>query len=550
MIEFKGVRFRYDNEGPEALQGVDLEIPDGIFLVVAGHNGSGKSTLSKHINGLLLPTEGQVLVNGLDTRDENNLLSIRQQVGMVFQNPDNQLVTTIVEEDVAFGPENLGVPSPEIRVRVDEALKKVGMTAYAESAAHRLSGGQKQRIAIAGMLAMEPKILVLDEATAMLDPKGREELLQTVYELNRKNGMTVIMITQYMEEAVMADRVVVMNGGQIVMDDVPQAIFSRGDELAPLGLDVPEIVRIREDLAEAGVSLPPHRVDRQPACGGPMPIVIDHLSHTYFDGATSNAAVKDVSLEIREGEFLAIIGHTGCGKTTLVQHLNGLLLPSSGRVLVDGLDTADKKQRPRIRALVGMVFQYPEYQLFADTVREDVGFGPKNMKLPEAEIALQVSEAMAMVGLSMDQFAEKSPFELSGGEKRRAALAGILAMRPKYLVLDEPMAGLDPQGRQNILGMLEQLRQDTGCSIIMVSHSMEDVARHADRILVMDHGEVKYLDTPKAVFSHSEELAGMGLSLPAPCRVAALLRQKGVDAPGDICTRDDLEAFLTRRLKA
>ena len=256
MIEFKGVRFRYDNEGPEALQGVDLEIPDGIFLVVAGHNGSGKSTLSKHINGLLLPTEGQVLVNGLDTRSEADLLAIRQQVGMVFQNPDNQLVTTIVEEDVAFGPENLGVPSPEIRVRVDEALKKVGMTAYAESAAHRLSGGQKQRIAIAGMLAMEPKILVLDEATAMLDPKGREELLQTVYELNRKNGMTVIMITQYMEEAVMADRVVVMNGGQIVMDDVPQAIFSRGDELRALGLDVPEIVRIREDLQKAGVSLP------------------------------------------------------------------------------------------------------------------------------------------------------------------------------------------------------------------------------------------------------------------------------------------------------
>ena len=236
------VSTRYDDEGPEALKGIDLTIPEGIFLVVAGHNGSGKSTLSKHINGLLLPTEGQVLVNGLDTRSEADLLAIRQQVGMVFQNPDNQLVTTI--------------PSPEIRVRVDEALEKVGMTAYAESAAHRLSGGQKQRIAIAGMLAMEPKILVLDEATAMLDPKGREELLQTVSELNRKNGMTVIMITQYMEEAVLADRVVVMNGGEIVMDDVPTHIFSRGDELRALGLDVPEIVRIREDLEKAGVALP------------------------------------------------------------------------------------------------------------------------------------------------------------------------------------------------------------------------------------------------------------------------------------------------------
>ena len=281
-----------------------------------------------------------------------------------------------------------------------------------------------------------------------------------------------------------------------------------------------------------------------------MPIVLDHLSHTYFDGTTSVPAVKDVSFEIREGEFLSIIGHTGCGKTTMVQHLNGLLLPSGGRVLVDGMDTADKKLRPAIRSLVGMVFQYPEYQLFADTVREDVGFGPKNMKLSEDEIALRVSEAMAMVGLSLEEFGEKSPFELSGGEKRRAALAGILAMRPKYLVLDEPMAGLDPQGRQSILGMLEKLRQETGCSIIMVSHSMEDVARHADRILVMNRGEVMYLDTPKTVFSHSEELAEMGLSLPAPCRVAALLRAKGKDVPLGICSREDLEESLLRRMGA
>lgn len=281
-----------------------------------------------------------------------------------------------------------------------------------------------------------------------------------------------------------------------------------------------------------------------------MPIVLDHLSHTYFDGTTSVPAVKDVSFEIREGEFLSIIGHTGCGKTTMVQHLNGLLLPSGGRVLVDGMDTADKKLRPAIRSLVGMVFQYPEYQLFADTVREDVGFGPKNMKLSEEEIALRVSEAMAMVGLSLEEFAEKSPFELSGGEKRRAALAGILAMRPKYLVMDEPMAGLDPQGRQTILGMLEKLRQETGCSIIMVSHSMEDVARHADRILVMNKGEIVYLDTPRNVFSHSDELAQMGLSLPAPCRVAALLRAKGKDVPLDICTREDLEESLLRRIGA
>ena len=256
MIEFRNVHFQYEGEDAPALQGIDLVVPDGSFLAIVGHNGSGKSTLSKHINGLLLPTEGQVLVDGLDTKEEKNLLSIRQQVGMVFQNPDNQLVTTIVEEDVAFGPENLGVAPKEIRRRVDDALQKVGMSAYAGSAAHKLSGGQKQRVAIAGMLAMETKILVLDEATAMLDSQGRQELLQTVYDLHQRNGMTVVMITQYMEEAVMADRLVVMSGGKLVMDGTPVDVFSRGKELCDLGLDVPEIVRIRDDLIESGICLP------------------------------------------------------------------------------------------------------------------------------------------------------------------------------------------------------------------------------------------------------------------------------------------------------
>ncbi len=271
-----------------------------------------------------------------------------------------------------------------------------------------------------------------------------------------------------------------------------------------------------------------------------------HYSYSKQEAPVLNG----LDLQIEPGQWLAVVGRNGSGKSTLARCLNGLFLPESGSVLVDGMDTADKKLRPAIRSLVGMVFQYPEYQLFADTVREDVGFGPKNMKLSEDEIALRVSEAMAMVGLSLEEFAEKSPFELSGGEKRRAALAGILAMRPKYLVLDEPMAGLDPQGRQSILGMLEKLRQETGCSIIMVSHSMEDVARHADRILVMNRGEVMYLDTPKTVFSYSEELAEMGLSLPAPCRVAALLRAKGKDVPLGICTREDLEESLLRRMGA
>lgn len=280
-----------------------------------------------------------------------------------------------------------------------------------------------------------------------------------------------------------------------------------------------------------------------------MPIVVTHLSHAYSNGGVlSMPVLHDVSLTIQEGEFLCIIGHTGSGKTTFVQHLNGLLLPTSGTVTVDGLAMEDKKLRKQIRSLVGMVFQYPEYQLFAETVREDVGFGPKNMGLTEQEIDRRVRSAMELVGLPYEQFSEKSPFELSGGEKRRAALAGIVAMEPRYIVLDEPMAGLDPRGRREILSMLESLRKRTNCAIIMVSHSMDDVAAHAERVLVLHHGEMAYLDTPDKVFSHGEELKKMGLSLPEASRLSLLLREKGVDVPEGLYTMDRMQKWLTEVL--
>ena len=226
------------------------------MLAIVGHNGSGKSTLARHLNGLLTPDSGRVLVDGMDTGDEGKLLSIRQRVGMVFQNPDNQLVTAIVEEDVGFGPENLGVPPAEIRERVDSALREVGMTDYADRAAHALSGGQKQRVAIAGMLAMRPEVLVLDEATAMLDPEGRREVLDIVSRLHRETGITVVMITKHMEETLLCDRVVVMAGGKISFTGTPREVFRRSGELRELGLDVPETVWLRDALAERGLALP------------------------------------------------------------------------------------------------------------------------------------------------------------------------------------------------------------------------------------------------------------------------------------------------------
>ena len=259
IISVKDLRFCYDSEEQEepreVLRGIDLEIEAGAFVAVLGHNGSGKSTLAKHLNAILTPTSGRVTVDGMDTADPAQLYAIRGKVGMVFQNPDNQMVATIVEEDVAFAPENLGVPREEIRARVEKALAAVHMTAFAKHAPHMLSGGQKQRVAIAGILAMHPSVLVLDEATAMLDPAGRKEVMETIRRLHAEEGMTVILITHYMDEAVQAERVVVMDDGKIVMDDRPQKVFSRVEEMKALGLDIPQATELAWRLRRAGASL-------------------------------------------------------------------------------------------------------------------------------------------------------------------------------------------------------------------------------------------------------------------------------------------------------
>ena len=260
IIETKSLAFSYPaDEGEEpvrALDGVSLPIEKGSFVVVLGHNGSGKSTLAKTFNAVLLPTDGQVLVEGMDTRDESLLLDIRRTVGMVFQNPDNQIVANVVEEDVAFAPENLGVPTEEIRKRVDDALAAVRMSQFVTHAPHLLSGGQKQRVAIAGVIAMEPACIVLDEATAMLDPIGRQEVLSTVHRLNREKGITVVLITHHMNEAEEADRVIVMNDGRVAMDGTPQAVFSQVERLRDMGLTVPDTVDLLDRLRRDGVDVP------------------------------------------------------------------------------------------------------------------------------------------------------------------------------------------------------------------------------------------------------------------------------------------------------
>lgn len=273
-----------------------------------------------------------------------------------------------------------------------------------------------------------------------------------------------------------------------------------------------------------------------------MSIVINHLTFAYTQGGKKlEPTLKDLNFTIEEGSFLGIIGHTGSGKSTFVKHLNGLLLPEKDAVLVDGHDVSVKSKRKTVRSLVGMVFQYPEYQLFAETVFDDISFGPRNMGLDEAEIKKRVLNAMQLVGLDPDRFSARSPFDLSGGERRRTAIAGVLAMHPKYLVLDEPMAGLDPLGRREILALLEKLRAESDCTIIMISHSMDDIANHATKVLVLDKGALFMHDTPQVVFSHADALQKIGLSVPSITKICIEMNRKGVPIPQTICTE---ESFL------
>ena len=281
-----------------------------------------------------------------------------------------------------------------------------------------------------------------------------------------------------------------------------------------------------------------------------MPIVVENLSYTYMKNtASAYTALHDVSCTVGDSEFIGLIGHTGSGKSTLIQQLNGLMHPTSGSVTVDGYDMNDKKQRQNGRALIGMVFQYPDYQLFDSTVLADVSFGPKNMGLSDDEIRRRAIEAIELVGLDPAEMEEKSPFELSGGQKRRAALAGIVAMRPKYLVLDEPMAGLDPGGRRDVLALIDKLRRELGCAVIMVSHSMDDIARSAERIIVLNNGRIKEIGTPDEIFSRAEELAEIGLDVPKPMQLAALLRKRGIDVPDALYTEERFIAWFEEAVK-
>ena len=651
-IEIKDCTYEYvrrdeNDEVVEKLSAIshlNFTIEEGSFVCVLGHNGSGKSTLAKLFNALQIPTEGCVIISGMDSREEANAFPIREKVGMVFQNPDNQIIASVVEEDVGFGPENIGVPTEEIWKRVADALEAVNMEAYRLKSPNHLSGGQKQRVAIAGTLAMEPKTIVLDEPTAMLDPSGRAEVIRSIRELNQKKGITIILITHYMEETVDADRIILMDQGKLVLDGTPKEIFSKVEELKSLRMDVPLITDLAHELRLSGMpisegilkeeelveelisvfgedsfmeeiekgqkeeepegesdtvasAVTEHSIEKrseemhfqattpsseekeieaeiEKETEKDFILKVENLSCIYQKGtAMESYALKDIHLSIKRGSFSALIGHTGSGKSTLLQHFNGLIKPEEGEISVHFrknpalllqdkgfLFWKGKKRRVEkegvlsfkeegfdfqgLRFKVGLVFQYPEYQLFEETVFEDVLFGPKNQGLSLEEAKKEAEEALRSMGVE-EALWQKSPFELSGGQKRRVAIAGVLAMEPELLILDEPTAGLDPAGREELFQVIAHLQERYAMTILLVSHSMDDVARYAEEVFVLNQGECIRQGSPEEVFSHKKEMEELGLGLPQIRAFLYSLEEKGLAFPKKNTVQEAKEMILS-----
>ncbi len=586
MIKTDHVYYEYRSRSEElaavkAVNDVSMTINQGEFVVVLGRNGSGKSTLARLMNALLIPNQGTVIIDGLSTHEGEHVWEIRKTLGLVLQNPDNQIVATTVEEDVAFGPENLGVEPSEIRTRVDDSIKLVGMEAYAHHSPHMLSGGQKQRIAIAGILAMSPKCIVLDEATSMLDPSGRKEVLEVLHTLNREKAITIILITHHMDEAVSAHQVMIMQEGRLTLRGTPRQIFKNVEAVREAGLDVPQVTALAYDLKKQGLAIDelPVSMDEmvnvtkgflqnasvkkrndgtQNHANPALPnvekatsdqakyeniITVKDLNHIYMEGTTyQQHALKHINLSVRRGEILGIIGHTGSGKSTLVQHFNGILKPSSGTLEIDGLEASGKALK-ELRKKVGLIFQYPEHQLFEETVYKDITFGLLKMGLSAEEIKKRVFHVIDLLGIS-PELLEKSPFELSGGQKRRVAIAGVLAMEPGVLVLDEPTAGLDPKGSTEVFKILSKLNQDEGTTIIIISHNMEDIAAFCHRVAVMHKGELALCGTPREIFSRSNELKSYGLAVPKITELFEQLVTDGFDIPTPVLTVKDAAKLI------
>ena len=558
VIEVRNLSYVYepDRHDRPALSNINLDLRPGEWVSILGTNGSGKSTLLKCIIGLLQPSAGSVAIDSVAISDPSPVQQSR--IGLVFQNPDDQIVSPVVESEIAFGLENLGVPHDDMINRVDEILDRFDLTRYRRSDPHLLSGGERQQLAIASVVVTRPDFLLFDEPFSMLDPASRDDLVKLIGTL-KSDGLTPIVVGQDPDEALNADRLLICHEGAIVEDAAPSGLLAQPDVLQRYGLTTTTTGRLARALG-----MPPPipltevellRTWDPQSQGSVEPLPDRQLSETvvleardlyfsYDSGLpTEQPALLGVNLTIRQGESVALIGPSGSGKSTLALHVNGLHTPTSGSLHVCGIDVADRKSHDSLRRKVGLVFQFPESQLFAETIAEDVGYGPRNHGMDNIDD--RVDTALRSVGLFPGEFRDRNPFSLSDGEKRRAALAGVLATSPTILVLDEPTAGLDPSGADELDAILHDLR-DSGVTLILVTHDLDRAASLSDRIIGILGGKVVVDERPESVFSDDAYLDRLELTSPIGIRLVRHLRESGSTLPESILTSDQLVATFAQ----
>ena len=533
-------------KGVVALDHVSFSIPAGRRTCIVGANGSGKSTVASILSGLTAPDEGTVTFLGTTVVNDGQVdfeayKTVRPQLGLVFQNPEDQIICSVVADDIAFGLENLQVPSNQITPLVEEQIKLGSLTAFASENPQMLSGGQQQRVAISGALVMKPQILILDEPSAALDVVHRNNVMGLVEKL-RAAGKTIVHVTHFMDEVVSADHVIALDEGRVAFEGTPEALFEQHELVECLHLEEPFAYQVAHALNNRGVvvckSPSAQRVLDEltgllatgsrgekggvaGSCGTTADCDASAIRNVSEPAAVSvhdvtfsyqKPVLKNISVDVQKGSHVAVIGSTGSGKSTLARLICALDTPDAGSLCVTGLDTRQKQNRRKLHGIVGYVMQRPERQLFAQTVAEDVAFGPTNLGLSTCDVASAVDAALELVGLSHK--ADASPFELSGGQQRLCALAGVIAMHPKVLVLDEPTSGLDPYYCSELRKIINAVLED-GCTVIELTHSMEDAAE-ADQIIVLHEGDLVFSGSSQQTFTHfsEAEFQELGLGIP------------------------------------
>lgn len=557
IIDIENLSFQYPLAQEKSLKNISLQIKRGEYVVITGPTGSGKTTLTLALNGMIPhlvegELEGRVIVDGMNTI-EHQVHELIASIGMVFQNPEDQLFSLNVTDEVAFGLENVGYPRAEIIERVDRAIEKVGLVHRRNYTIFHLSGGQKQKVAIASNLAIAPKILVLDAPTADLDPISSYDVVTTLIDLRKKDPTsTFVVVDSNISDVInLADRIVVMDDGEIKLDGAPEDLLrNQFHVLDKLGIIMPDHIRVMHWLCshfpeidcfpmeEEGVREILEKYIRNGRLQFNNPSTLYRTNHkeaktvarfndVSFKYPNGPVILEKTSLEIKQGEWIAIIGENGTGKSTLMKLISGLLKPDAGAVETMGVNTATSKLED-VLTHVGYLFQNPDNQLFMPKVEEEIAFGPRRRNCSEEEVAARVDEALDLMVLQ--DYRAMHPFTLSRGQRQRLAVATVLAARPSLLLLDEPTTGQDQIALDNLMHLTQQLINEHGASVVMVTHDMDLVAQYATRVIVLDKGRVLLDGTPLEVFRDHQDVLEK-VSLKPPC----LVNLTRSDCFGDCC---------------